>query len=345
MVLLGSLLHVHSHGENGRNLQTNGQVERETHYAYERFTSARERSEIFVMCRRAIAEAEDEQEGRKGASRRRDDGGRSACPVLIGGAELGNPRRPLLKAPVRPPSAGSIRMPSISSHTERQQLQAAKIDSLALSAAVTFTLRDKGTRLGCELWTAAGVLVRHRFCDRPCLLTTARAMPDRFHANHATVTFAPSGPGEPGATAKLDPNVFMVATSSKIAPDDLIDEFPSEHVAAARLANYSLVALDLEADQLPAHVRPAELADPRLDPRGALALALPASAPSHGAYEAQGTQGTRGWGRLDGSLHSTSPASLFFAPDDPSVRRCRAKRRNSLSLSIYPSDRDSIFLK
>ena len=76
---------------------------------------------------------------------------------------------------------------------EQERVRLAKFaeDAAATRCAATVVLRDKGTRMNCELWCAGGVVVRHSHCARPCLLTTSAAVPDSYHAGHATVYFAP----------------------------------------------------------------------------------------------------------------------------------------------------------
>lgn len=47
-------------------------------------------------------------------------------------------------------------------------------------SSVTVTLRDKGTRIGCELWTASGIIVIVN--DKPCVLALGPTVPDAYHA-------------------------------------------------------------------------------------------------------------------------------------------------------------------
>ena len=75
---------------------------------------------------------------------------------------------------------------------QRQRLENEAHDAATTRCAVTVVLRDKGTRMNCELWCAGGVVVQHAHCRRPCLLTTSAAVPDSYHAGHATVYFAPA---------------------------------------------------------------------------------------------------------------------------------------------------------
>jgi len=60
-------------------------------------------------------------------------------------------------------------------------------DAAIRNASCTIRLVDKGTRRGCELWISSGVIVTTKYCTAPCLLTTHSAIPDPYHAAHATV--------------------------------------------------------------------------------------------------------------------------------------------------------------
>ena len=134
-----------------------------------------------------------------------------------------------------------------------QELEAR--DAAAVRSAVTVVLRDKGTQMGCELWRAGGVIVRHVHCSKPCLLTTSAAIPDAYHAGHATVYFSPHMDGSSAitevVTVKLAHEEFMVVCNGQLDP--VTAEFPIDERIAAKAANYCIIALVSQCDEIPAY--------------------------------------------------------------------------------------------
>lgn len=66
-----------------------------------------------------------------------------------------------------------------------------------------------------------------------------KAIPDAFHANHVVVYGSINGTE---FTSRLAPDVFMISGGGEM--DNFIDEFPVKERSTAKLANYSITALD-----------------------------------------------------------------------------------------------------
>jgi len=81
-------------------------------------------------------------------------------------------------------------------------------------------------------------------------LTTATALPDTYHAGHATVYFNATSASEASSTP-LSPSRFFVSSAMK----DVVESFSKEERAQTQLAQYTVCAL---RDELPPHVRPLE---------------------------------------------------------------------------------------
>jgi len=122
-----------------------------------------------------------------------------------------------------------------------------KTEAIIESAIVSLILRDKGTRLGCELWRASGLIVKTKHFDQPVVLTTASTLPDSYHSVHATVYFNPPDEHSEALSTTLAPAKFFVSS----AMNNVVENFTNIERKNTIQALYTFCSLSTE---LPPHV-------------------------------------------------------------------------------------------